>query len=154
MIPRSTFRCLLEMCTPSSQSQVKESDMGAAGHTPPPAPRRAAAEDVYGGSTPRCRRGRLRRRPCLKSVTAQIDVDQDLAALPQKFSDTDAKKVFYRTSVFLSVPLITLLLFAGKFGVLCHCITLFFLDFILNQSISCLFRIITSISYELLTVAV
>ncbi|XP_063688200.1 uncharacterized protein LOC134821388 [Bolinopsis microptera] len=41
------------------------------------------------------------------------DMDQDLAALPQKFSDTDAKKVFYRTSVFLSVPLITLLLFAG-----------------------------------------
>ena len=41
------------------------------------------------------------------------DMDQELAALPQKFSDTDAKKVFYRTSVFLTVPLITLLLFAG-----------------------------------------
>ena len=42
-----------------------------------------------------------------------LDIDQDLSTMPQVFTNTDAKKVFYRTSVFLSVPLLTLLMFAG-----------------------------------------
>ena len=45
--------------------------------------------------------------------TSLIDIDHELANVPRAFTDTDAKKVFYRTSVFLSVPLLTLLLFAG-----------------------------------------
>ena len=46
--------------------------------------------------------------------TSLIDIDHELANVPRAFTDTDAKKVFYRTSVFLSVPLLTLLLFAGN----------------------------------------